>query len=259
MMLSSLRKNICMRHLARRALAVLLAFALSDCVHAPARPRSIEDSNAAWMRDIAATSSDYQRRVAATSPLTNVGFGGGGCGSVSAYGADEVRSDLSAIRNQLVAIAKSRSEALVNFIEKSYPPVPEQDSTLKRCFGGIGAVRADELRSVWSQVNALFGSLKSLSAIVISFRIASKPTDAKIVLRAASGRGTPRWETTNAQLPNVYRGLYSLDIELPGYKPINAWPLDLVQTTPRTVECRLQLEAAATNSTCASIYDGSEI
>lgn len=80
--------------------------------------------------------------------------------------------------------------------------------------------------------------------------VASEPTGAKRELQAGSNAASRLTLATTCQLKNVWRGLYRVNVEKPGYKATSL-DLDLVNQGSLAVSCKLVKTGGVDDSRCS--------
>ena len=116
---------------------------------------------------------------------------------------------------------------------------------LKRVFG----VRSDQADTSWQELRDFAQSFMGEARLAGDLTVTSEPSGAQIELRAVSGAVRKLTVTSDAQLRNLWRGVYRVSVEKPGYKPA-ALDLDLVSQRVTALSCTLARSKSAEVSRC---------
>lgn len=116
---------------------------------------------------------------------------------------------------------------------------------LRQLFG----VRADQADVSWQELRDFTQHSLSGQSLVVDLSITSEPKEAKVALRVISGVVRQVTVVTDVQVYNLWRGVYRLTADKPGYKPA-VLDLELMGQRSAAVSCTLAKAKSAEKSRC---------
>jgi len=110
-------------------------------------------------------------------------------------------------------------------------------------------VRTDQADSSWSELRNFVESFLASAKLAVDLTVASEPSGAQIQVQAGNNADNRMTLATTCQLKNVWRGLYRVKVEKPGYKA-SALDVDLVNQGGVELSCKLAKVGEAEDSRC---------
>ena len=148
----------------------------------------------------------------------------------------------------LMSLIPVQAEPLRAFVRSSYPR-PSGVEIPYECFSRGGLVSSLVANNFLSEVEFLHDRIAREPATTIDLFIKSSPPGGSYVLRSIH-TDVGRVENTTNSPARAYRGIYDFSIIRAGYKPAHLHNIDLIDSTPRLIECQLKTTKDADESTC---------
>lgn len=180
------------------------------------------------------------------------------CESSRCYAAGEVASLVDALRERLRSDFPEEAEALRIAIENAIATElarlrPKPRSAVQpvklQAVPADAIYDADEVERVFARIAAAIDAILKLDKLALTLSVQSTPPEADFVIQIKDNVRSQRTITTNDQLPNVWRGVYTATVRKQGFRDA-IYTLDLINDSRTQVLCTLRPEGNGQASSC---------
>jgi hypothetical protein len=177
---------------------------------------------------------------------------------IECYVPADVRKTLERVKSDLHgATGDARLAALQTYVDQQLDNVgrmpPTMMITQPSVFRGrtkrVEGVRTELADSSFSDLRNFVESLLASARLAVDVTVESEPSGAQLMMQAGSNAGNRMKLATTSQLKNVWRGIYRITVDQPGYKTA-ALDLDLVNQGGLAILCKLAKKNETDDSRC---------
>ncbi len=165
-----------------------------------------------------------------------------------AYDLVDLDRAVDAAATDLVSLIPVQAEPLRAFVRSSYPR-PSGVEVPYECFSRRGLISPLAADGFLNEVEHFYERIPQDSAITLDLAVKSNPPGASYILRSIHTDIGEVDNTTNS-IARLFRGVYNFQITRSGFKPARLEHINLVNSTPRLMECQLRSIKDADDSTC---------
>lgn len=177
---------------------------------------------------------------------------------IECYVPADVRKTLERVKSDLHgATGDARLAALQDYVDQRLDTIGRMPPTMMITQPGVFRGRTRRVEGVRTELaDSSFGDLRNfVESLLASARLAvdvtveSEPSGAQLMMQAGSNTGNRMKLATTSQLKNVWRGIYRITVDQPGYKTA-ALDVDLVNQGGLAILCKLARKNETDDSRC---------
>ena len=181
------------------------------------------------------------------------------CGEARCYSSVEVAEAVERIRRQVREVLPPQAIALALAIDAKLDrasrlgePLPLnaiQPARSRPDNATTGHV-TDQVAAVFQKMGEVIENVLNHDSLTPTLTISSNPDSAEFVIHCGGVEITKRRGVTNQPLPNVWRGVYVIEMRKKGYKPGIRDHIDLIDDGHTHIVCDLASEQDHNDSIC---------